>query len=246
MGLDITLHYFLTKEESENLPRPKYSDDRNSIVSDLLHKQLTNMGMEHFIYKKMESFYDIEAYGITEDLKWSMTYYDKDGYPVHVLKDTTHELYPICEKICQINLFNKKISDVNEEDFFTDDELKLIKNVYGYTEPIFESLDSGSVTYHNFYKFICGKIEKEFHMANCPTYEKEVEVYYWSDEIGYQRKGLNHKFYDDFTEDDYFVLTKEKMQYIYDNYVDDDYKEHFKNELLDNFIEGKTYCVFDW
>lgn len=83
-------------------------------------------------------------------------------------------------------------------------------------------------------------------MKDCPVVIKTVDVFYTGEEIGYQRKGLNGNFYDEFTEEDYMVLTKERMQYVYDNYVLDDYKEQFKERLLDKFVDGETYCIYSW
>lgn len=248
MGLDITLKKFLTKEESDNMPEPQYCLKRYFHMDSVLRKKLYDMNMEKFIYKITDTFYDIEKYGINDEkYKHIMTKFGDNAYPIHVMEDTSHELYPIYEKMQNfITLADTKIEDVKETDFFTDEELKLIKEKYCYAEPLFVMTNGDGSSCLNLYHFIGDKVSKEFDMEFCPTYEEEVEIYYWSDDIGYQRKGLNGKFYDEFTEDDYYVLTKERMQYVYDNYVNEDYKEYFKEHLLDRFVEGEMFCTFDW
>lgn len=64
-------------------------------------------------------------------------------------------------------------------------------------------------------------------------------------EVGYQRKGMKPQFYDNFVFDnDYFVWTKEKLEFIRDNYASD--PKQFNYNIIKNFEEGKDYVVFDW
>lgn len=95
-----------------------------------------------------------------------------------------------------------------------------------------------------------------------PLYKKKIKVLYY-EEVGYQRKGLNSKFYKDYDEGKigYFVWTKaellrykrdycsNKYEYIYPSgkrsgeYVYE--KRSFQRNIIDNF--GKHCCVtFDW
>lgn len=81
--------------------------------------------------------------------------------------------------------------------------------------------------------------------SDIPLREKNDKVIYIQ-EIGYQRKGLNDLFYEKYTKDDYFVFTKNRLKFIYDNFVEEEYKKHFKEAILDKFEEGKTFVTFDW
>lgn len=99
-------------------------------------------------------------------------------------------------------------------------------------------------------------------LEKVPTYKKKIKVLYYK-EIGYQRKGLNSKFYSDYDNGDigYFVWTKSellrykrdycdnKYEYIYPNgdpsghYIYE--KRDFQRNIIDKF--EKHCCVtFDW
>ena len=95
-----------------------------------------------------------------------------------------------------------------------------------------------------------------------PMYEKKVKVLYY-EEVGYQRKGLNSKFYSDYRagEIGYFVWKKaelirykrdycdNKKEYIYPNGESSGSylypKRDFQRNIIDNF--GKHCCAtFSW
>ena len=96
-----------------------------------------------------------------------------------------------------------------------------------------------------------------------PTYKKEIKVIY-IDEIGYQRKGLNGKFYDDYEDGKigYFVWSLDELKRYKDEYCDEPYeyqypngkmsgemiypKDNFQNNIIDHFIEGEDVVTFDW
>lgn len=82
-----------------------------------------------------------------------------------------------------------------------------------------------------------------------PLKDVEDAIVYLT-EIAYQRKGLNSKFYAEYKPENYYLYTKEQMQYVLDNYIDDDWYEgigkDFKEKFVDNFVEGEMFCAFDW
>jgi len=100
-------------------------------------------------------------------------------------------------------------------------------------------------------------------LEKVPTYEKEVKVLYYK-KIGYQRKGLNSNFYDDFKKDKigYFVWTKAELERYKEDYCDEPYeyrypngkmpvtmiypKQDFQQNIIDNFEEGKDCVTFSW
>lgn len=80
-----------------------------------------------------------------------------------------------------------------------------------------------------------------------PQYETELPVVYYT-EVGYQRKGLNGQFYQDYEDGKigYFVWTKVELERYLDDYVEPDRKEYFKTNIVDVFEDGKDVCSFDW
>lgn len=80
-----------------------------------------------------------------------------------------------------------------------------------------------------------------------PQYETELPVVYYT-EVGYQRKGLNGQFYQDYEDGKigYFVWTKAELERYLDDYVEPDRKEYFKANIVDVFEDGKDVCSFDW
>lgn len=99
-----------------------------------------------------------------------------------------------------------------------------------------------------------------------PTFDKEVVVIYYDDSIGYQRKGLNGKFYEDMRAGtfapDGIVWTRAELEHVLNEYCDEPYeyvypngkksgdiinpKENFKRNILDVFVEGKDCVLFSW
>lgn len=93
-----------------------------------------------------------------------------------------------------------------------------------------------------------------------PVIKKKVPVIYWK-EVGYQRKGLNSKFYKDYEDGKigYFVWTKAELERYLDEYCDEDteiehgdtkytatYKDNFRVNIIDKFNEGTDVVSFDW
>lgn len=96
-----------------------------------------------------------------------------------------------------------------------------------------------------------------------PVKKKMIKVLPY-EEVGYQRKGLNSKFYQDYDNDKigYFVWTKAELERYKEEYCDEPYeyvygngeksgemiypKEDFQRNIIDNFIEGECCVTFDW
>lgn len=64
-------------------------------------------------------------------------------------------------------------------------------------------------------------------------------------EVGYQRKGLNDLFYDDYCADKigYFVWSKENLKEYKTKYAEN--PQYFQENIIDNFDEN-CVCTFDW
>lgn len=63
-------------------------------------------------------------------------------------------------------------------------------------------------------------------------------------EIGYQRKGLNAKFYQDYTDDKYYVCTLAELERYKKEYAED--PDEFQENIIDPFVEGQCIVTFSW
>lgn len=89
------------------------------------------------------------------------------------------------------------------------------------------------------------KMLLEIDLDKVPTYKKKIKVIYHK-EVGYQRKGLNSNFYDDYQNGKigYFVWTKAELERYKTEYCDN--PEDFQHNIIDNFVEGEDCVTFDW
>ena len=80
-----------------------------------------------------------------------------------------------------------------------------------------------------------------------PHKEMKLPVVYYN-ERGYQRKGLNSQFYQDYRDGKigYFVWSKAELERYLKDYVEDDMKDYFKKNIVDVFEDGKDVCSFNW
>ena len=100
-------------------------------------------------------------------------------------------------------------------------------------------------------------------LEKVPLKEKSIKVLP-IEEVGYQRKGLNGKFYDDYEAGKigYFVWTKAELERYKEEYCDEPYeyvypngeksgdmiypKLDFQRHIIDHFTEGEDCVTFDW
>lgn len=85
-------------------------------------------------------------------------------------------------------------------------------------------------------------------LKKVPTYKKQIKIL-WKEEVGYQRKGFNKQFYDDYKDGKigYFVWNKADLERYKEDYcVDDEIKEHFQKYVIDPFIDGQCCATFSW
>ena len=99
----------------------------------------------------------------------------------------------------------------------------------------------------------------KIYFKDIPTYKKKIKILY-KNEVGYQRKGLNSKFYEDYDAGKigYYVWDKKELERYMNDYCDDDHpseydrhyictpKVDFKENIIDNFTEGECCVTFDW
>ena len=82
---------------------------------------------------------------------------------------------------------------------------------------------------------------------------EDVEVWAYGREVGYQRKGANAQFYNDGKWDDNTIVSTMEMlledwkKYFSDpedDYYGVDSAKEFKENIIDNFEEGKTFVAY--
>ena len=82
---------------------------------------------------------------------------------------------------------------------------------------------------------------------------EEHDVIVIGKEVGYQRKGANKQFYDDGRWDvDTWVFTKEELIEHWNKYFSDPNdayygkraRKEFKKNIIDHFVEGKTFVMY--
>ena len=85
----------------------------------------------------------------------------------------------------------------------------------------------------------------KINFDDIPTFKKRVKVL-WRKEVGYQRKGLNGKFYDDYEDGKigYYVWTKEELERYKKEYAIE--PDIFQRNIIDEFTEGEDVVTFDW
>lgn len=239
MGLDISLYKAI---------RPSEANDESDFhtLSEGQVKQFKEHGLGDYLTKKVLQYYDFEKteYGDEKKWSWSETEY-KDDKCFFSFKDLAHELAPI---------YNELLDNLGNKDYKPTFDVSLLQK-YGWKhDSIFTPIktkdekkkelgvwDAESFCHDAIYEKVDGDI--------MPLKDVEDAIVYLT-EIAYQRKGLNSKFYAEYKPENYYLYTKEQMQYVLDNYIDDDWYEgigkDFKEKFVDNFVEGEMFCAFDW
>ena len=122
--------------------------------------------------------------------------------------------------------------------------------------------DSENESYDG-YKKRLEEVAIKIDLEKVPLKEKEVKVIY-KEEVGYQRKGLNSKFYQDYRDGKigYFVWDLKELKRYKKDYCDAPYfyeyangekakektypKQNFQNNIINHFIDGECCVTFSW
>ncbi len=97
------------------------------------------------------------------------------------------------------------------------------------------------------YDLLMNTYKIKINLDEVPILKKDCQVLY-KEEVGYQRRGLNGKFYKDYDDEKigYFVWTKAELERYKEDYCEEDMKEYFQKNIIDNFVEGECCVTFDW
>lgn len=246
MGLNISLCKIVKSDELAETEERYFSFIDDEETADL-NRFIKYFGKDN-VHVKSKSYYDMKAAGITdEQYEWMGYCYNGNNSYVSLIHKK-HELYSLYKKI-----------EENPRNTFTifADDAKLIlkykwkeyieKNTYiHHPDNIFAILDNNDrYTYYKLFYWLCDVMLVTKMFKDIPQFIRDTPIVYYK-EVGYQRKGLNGAFFKNYTPDDFFVFEKEKLEYIYDNYVEEDCKEYFKEHILEPFITGEHVVTFSW
>lgn len=262
MGLDISVmkpkkvenineedDYFYNIEENKELEIfNEFAIEKTNTYYDL-EKGLKNLGFDNLE--------DLESDGMMFSSKKSVFYY----------RDKTHELYEAFQYVNDV--WSKCYFGTRKELFDSEEYKKFLEYLpllkkYGY-RPLYKFYASGSkLTYYNLnsaHKFLKRKIAVD--LVNPPTFDR-VDRCIACDEIGYQRKGANTKFYQDGMWDSQCVIDSKILNEHWEKYFskqtpespggwgsgvefvleDDEMKNRFKENIVDKFVEGETFVIY--
>lgn len=77
-----------------------------------------------------------------------------------------------------------------------------------------------------------------------PTTIVKLEKSLQMEEVGYQRKGANKKFYEDKIWGKECVVDLNTLNEHWKLYFSDTNPDYFKNNIIDNFVEGETFVMY--
>ena len=104
------------------------------------------------------------------------------------------------------------------------------------------------ICYGDEYKQALNELVITINAKDVPLKKVVTKCIYYK-EVGYQRKGLNSKFYEDFDngkiED--LVWTLAELERYKKDYCDtDEDKQCFQENIINKFVEGKCVVEFSW
>lgn len=245
MGLDISVYKLINDSN-------KKKSNKFWGLNDKAIDEFKSHGLDSYISKKVRKYLDWQKYfNITED-ELTERYrilgqtYGSDNHPndvIWILCDKKHPGKDLYNKVYDLYCKNEDAIPLTPED------IQRLRE-FGYDKDIVEG------EYSDLFVFVDDLITLRILQSTIPTLDKE-DIGFYYEEIGYQRKGMKGEYYSAYRAGKfgYFVYDKETLLDLYENYVDEEdydgnpttqYKENFKEEILDKFVEGETIVGFDW
>jgi len=203
-----------------------------------------------FAFERENSYYDIEGElkklgfnDIEKELEYKGYSHGEDTKFFFLNKK-----HPLFESFVFINgVWHQLYFDTKEELFnsevykeFKEKHLPLLIE-HGWVEKYdFHASGNGRDYFNlnNANDFCKGKVE--LTLVN-PGLIKKTERVFKAEEVGYQRKGANKKFYDDGMWDSPCVTDMTTLQKHCKEYFN---KEEFTKNIIDNFVENQTFLIY--
>ena len=150
----------------------------------------------------------------------------------------------------------KEQTGIDIKDFEWDGVFDSEEDCFMVVHPKDKALPKYTVDYpggYEAYKEELDKIQIKIDLEKVPTKPVSVKVINFN-EVGYQRSGLNQKFYSDYEDGKigYFVWTKEELERYKNEYCERKTgdtvfpKQNFQENIIDKFEEGKDCVTFSW
>lgn len=264
MGLDITVYKVI------QLPEEKWDDETDSYTITEENQEL-NVFLDKAV-KRQNQYYDIEGemkkLGYDpEFMLWNGSSYGEDD--IFEFTDSKHELHEMSkflDKHWNEVYFETEDELLNNDIYKTYIELyyPILRDKYGYENDFTFYASGNDTNYFNLNK-VKNFVEKlvRVKIINPSTLPKD-EMCIAVEEVGYQRKGANKKFYSDGMWDSPCVLTLETLKEHHEKYFSyptpddkggwgsgveydmeaDEMKKYFQENIIDNFVEGETFVIY--
>ncbi len=260
MGLDITVYKPIKVTDIEKI-------EDYYVLSEMPE-------LEKFVdlsFEKENSYYDtdgaIKMMGRDpEDFLWTGTSYGEK--PVFSYIDTKHELYEA--SVFLNNSWHDAYFETKEQLFESEifkeynRRFASVMKKFGY-RPRYKYFASGTMKTYYTLNYARDFADKWVNVSviDPPTY-KVIEKCIAFEEVGYQRKGANKKFYEDGMWDSPCIIDSKTLNEHWEKYFsrqtpeskggwgsgveynkeDTEMREDFKRNIIDKFIEGETFVIY--
>lgn len=257
MGLDISVYKaFRTDDKKLNYHNLNGTNYCYTLTEEGV-KNIEKLPIGKFISKRINTYLDFKKtiVGYEDRYQWRGTSYGEEA--IHTFEDLKHELHDLKVRICDSH---NELDDEHVK--LTSADKELIRK-YGFKGHFKKKNAQGKSTYWPLWEFLYKAVEINLNEKDIPTFDMEESVLY-GEKVGYQRKGLNGKFYDDYRDGKigYFVFTKAELERYKDEYCDEPYeyvysngeksgemvypKDNFQKNIINHFVEGEMFVTFDW
>jgi hypothetical protein len=260
MGLDITVYRPIKVTDTEKM-------EDYYVLSEMPELEV----FKDLAFEKENSYYDLEAPikllgREPEDFLCVGASYGKEAAFSYL--DSKHELYEAYE------FLSNNWSDVyfeQKEELFASEIFKeytrrfsSVMKKFDY-RPRYKYFASGNMTtYYNLNSAMDFSEKLVKIIIIDPPTENKIETCIGFEEVGYQRKGANKKFYEDGMWDSPCVVDSKTLNEHWEKYFsnqtpeskggwgsgveynkeDTEMREDFKRNIIDKFVEGETFVIY--
>lgn len=260
MGLDITVYKPIRVTDVEKIEDYYVLDEMPELE---LFKEVA--------FEKENSYYDLEAPikllgRDPEDFLSIGASYGKQAAFTYL--DSKHELYEAYEFLSDhwADVYFEQKDELFASEIFKEYNKRFasVMKKFGY-RPRYKYFASGSMTTYynlNYARDFAGKWVK-ITIIDPPSISN-IETCIGFEEVGYQRKGANKKFYEDGMWDSPCIVDSKTLNEHWEKYFshqtpesvggwgsgveyskeDSQMREDFKRNIIDKFVEGETFVIY--